>query len=132
VQVSVEAKLPFLAPTYHGALTHQFRNVAPSTSSKASVTYAPPFWKSRPPRAGRIANASGAESQTEGSSESVNTFISFPIGRGAGKREASELSDRMELRRRDRGLGGSEPSEKVAARLNIFSRRSGGICEPEV
>lgn len=70
--------------TYQGSLTDQFRKIAANPSSMTSVTIEEPFLNSSPPKAGRRANAKGAECHAEDSCS-----VPWPNGSGVGSKRSS-------------------------------------------
>lgn len=63
--------------TYHGSLTDQFKKMAANPKSIISVITELPFLKSKPPMAGRSANARGAECHGEESEDSCPVLLGF-------------------------------------------------------
>ncbi|TKW56949.1 hypothetical protein CTA1_8031 [Colletotrichum tanaceti] len=75
----------------------QCRNTADKPSSMTSVTTALPFWKSKPPTAGRRAKARGIEAQFEISSVDDVDGISPGLGLRKSLASLKLYSDKVEL-----------------------------------
>lgn len=128
-----------LPNTNHGSLTDQFKKTAANPSSMISVIIELPFLKSKPPMAGKRANASGAESQCEGSRPWLFPFIET-LGNSRSSVEdlkaflasSREKSVRVELRRRIPGLSGTS-ADMLARfgkeRCRCWTESSPGLVE---